>query len=227
MSDQLTFDELEAAAALPARPNCRVCGDPVTWKPKNRRWSQYCGSSNCISPTRPCKKCGTLFTPNTGEAGTKYCSLNCKRDGYQEGFSHHRRPPPQCAWCGERSEVTRWPSKWPYICETCLAPISHVVARLKLHNVSAERAQKLTVDPGCEICGRNMLEWSRPIQRNNKSMEPVLTVDHDHSCCPGATSCGRCVRGLICMRCNATLGMLNDDLATAEAVVEYLQRHGR
>jgi hypothetical protein len=27
-------------------------------------------------------------------------------------------------------------------------------------------------------------------------------VDHDHRCCPGATSCGRCVRGVLCGSCN-------------------------
>jgi hypothetical protein len=32
-----------------------------------------------------------------------------------------------------------------------------------------------------------------------------LHVDHDHSCCPGRKSCGKCLRGLICGECNFRL----------------------
>lgn len=228
MDDQLTFEDLEAVAkpiATPSRPQCSICKSPVAWQPRNRRWSQYCGSNTCISQTRPCKHCGEPFVKNHGEAGTKYCSLECKRKGYTEGLAARDRPRAQCAWCNEWGESSRWVTKWPYICERCLDPISHVVRRLKAHNVSHERARKLTVDPGCEVCGRDMLQWARPVRTGSKSMEPMLTVDHDHGCCPGDTSCGACVRGLLCMRCNTALGMLHDDLAAAQALAEYLQRH--
>lgn len=50
-----------------------------------------------------------------------------------------------------------------------------------------------------------------------------LCVDHDHSCCPGRTSCGKCVRALICGRCNKALGIVKDDIAVLEEMTNYLR----
>lgn len=47
-------------------------------------------------------------------------------------------------------------------------------------------------------------------------------IDHDHTCCPGAQSCGRCVRGLLCARCNLAIGMLNDDPIILRAAAQYI-----
>lgn len=50
-----------------------------------------------------------------------------------------------------------------------------------------------------------------------------FSVDHDHSCCPGKTSCGKCVRGLLCSRCNLALGRFDESIALLYALAHYLE----
>lgn len=47
-------------------------------------------------------------------------------------------------------------------------------------------------------------------------------VDHDHSCCPGQKSCGGCIRGLLCGRCNPGLGAFDDDADRLIAAAAYI-----
>lgn len=51
-----------------------------------------------------------------------------------------------------------------------------------------------------------------------------LAVDHDHSCCPADKSCGKCVRGLLCVHCNRAVGLLKDSAGNAARLLEYLTR---
>src|SRR6478735_4701436 len=52
-----------------------------------------------------------------------------------------------------------------------------------------------------------------------------LSVDHDHSCCPGEVTCGECVRGLLCDNCNWWLGLIDDDLGKLVHAENYLRRY--
>lgn len=66
---------------------------------------------------------------------------------------------------------------------------------------------------GCAVCGSG--HGSRR-----------LHVDHDHSCCPEQTSCGACVRGLLCKECNNAIGIMRDDADRLRAAASYLERAG-
>lgn len=68
---------------------------------------------------------------------------------------------------------------------------------------------------GCAICGCG-----------NKDGR-LLAVDHDHACCPGEQSCGRCTRSLLCTKCNTGLGAFGDDIGLLEAAIAYVKEHGR
>lgn len=68
----------------------------------------------------------------------------------------------------------------------------------------------------CAIC-------SHPeTKRSNYGNVQRLAVDHDHSCCPTTPTCGECVRGLLCARCNIILGHMEKTPGLETQMIEYL-----
>jgi Recombination endonuclease VII len=66
----------------------------------------------------------------------------------------------------------------------------------------------------CAMCRRPFEEGQR------------ICADHDHNCCPAqpkekAKTCGKCIRGLLCFRCNTALGYVELYRGRADA---YLAR---
>ena len=67
----------------------------------------------------------------------------------------------------------------------------------------------------CSICGTTL-----------SIIGGEYRVDHDHSCCPGERSCGKCIRGLLCGNCNCGIGMLNDSVDRLQSAIKYLEEWG-
>jgi hypothetical protein len=119
----------------------------------------------------------------------------------------------RCNRCREHkpdSAFASTPKRWDglaTICRRCTAD-AHTQRRYKVdYDALLERQ-----GGRCAMCGTDACASG---QR--------FSVDHDHSCCPGEFSCGKCVRGLLCRKCNGALGFIeNIELrALAEA---YLAR---
>lgn len=63
---------------------------------------------------------------------------------------------------------------------------------------------------------------SRPCEVCGDSDPSRATIDHDHACCPGETSCGGCVRGRLCSPCNLGMGAFKDSGVLLESARRYL-----
>lgn len=83
--------------------------------------------------------------------------------------------------------------------------------RKRRYGLSEEDWQRMRAEQGdaCAIC--------REVT--------ALVVDHDHACCPGKFTCGRCVRALLCSPCNTALGGFRDAPDLLRAAADYLDQH--
>lgn len=101
-----------------------------------------------------------------------------------------------------------WGDKETY-CRPCKKYVG-INNNLKNKNLTIEKYSELEKSQNgvCKICGKT--DYKR------------LSVDHDHSCCPGEKTCGKCTRGLLCSRCNRALGSVNDDTKILQTMIEYL-----
>lgn len=147
---------------------------------------------------KTCQRCGVLqpvenFQARVERGGRRRGTCNgCRVSAHSE--SRRRHP----EW--KRGTAKPTPEK------------SADYSRYFNHGITAERyAEMLAAQGGvCAICRKACSTGRR------------LAVDHDHSCCPGSRSCGQCIRGLLCMKCNAGLGHLDDNYDLVMTAAAYL-----
>lgn len=83
------------------------------------------------------------------------------------------------------------------------------------YNLDIEDYERMSKD-GCQVC--------------KEESDVNLHVDHDHNCCPGTKSCGKCVRGIVCPRCNMLVdryerGKIRLDNPRVNKIIKYLERY--
>lgn len=86
---------------------------------------------------------------------------------------------------------------------------------LRLYNISQADYDRMAKEQGdrCAICATDT-----PGGRGES-----WSIDHDHACCGGKGSCGRCVRGLLCSACNLFIGYAGDDPNRLRSAAAYLE----
>jgi len=90
------------------------------------------------------------------------------------------------------------------------------------YGITRQQYEKILTDQGggCAICGGE----ERTKTTSGTGQVRRLSVDHDHSCCPGVRSCGKCIRGILCNDCNNSIGRMKDDPARLRRAAEYLEQ---
>lgn len=82
--------------------------------------------------------------------------------------------------------------------------------RSYMYGIDKGWMEYLTAERVCWACG--------------DESDELLHVDHDHRCCPTQKACGKCFRGMLCRRCNLTLGVARDSTDRLGALISYLER---
>lgn len=97
-------------------------------------------------------------------------------------------------------------------CAACTSVKNRSNRLMSNYKLTPETLKEMLVvqNNSCAIC-------SSPVEFSS------VQIDHDHACCPGKSTCGKCVRGLLCSSCNTGIGLLKDSSATLKAAIQYLE----
>lgn len=131
---------------------------------------------------------------------------------------------PTCLDCEKEGlpltrKATKTGPRSPFLCATHrrarrkgTSESRHETHILSTYNMTKEDYDALYEAQGgrCAVC-----QWATGKTRR-------LSVDHDHKCCSGKSSCGLCVRGLLCRPCNTLLGRARDAIEFFQRAIQYL-----
>lgn len=160
-----------------------------------------CHAPDCTNPRRRVQ-------------GAKYCDDHATSREY---VPTGRTRPIVCAVCGGSGTVTT--SKSHPICIDCRRRHRSLFRRASVHKVPSSVLIEWMKSPECQLC-------MRPVYTGGSTShgEGNFHIDHDHGCCDRGTSCGACVRGLLCNKCNVHLGAYQSLLSRVPLVRvnEYL-----
>lgn len=156
----------------------------------------------------------------TGDVDTKRCP-RCGETKARSEFHASRSQPdrlhPYCKSCWSTYCKERWVADSQNPERLRVRRARHLKVK---YGITLEQYDEMVQAQGggCAICGGPPNTDGRKVGR----LGPVFRVDHDHACCPGKTTCGNCVRGLLCDRCNRALGFI--DLVGLDGLNRYLAR---
>lgn len=201
---------------------CRICSREYSKKQYAKTYKRKFPKEKFIDGKRYCTICKEYKNlKNFRKSNMSWC-ISCTKERDKAKYEENRVYPEKkidglihCRRCDKYLEESKFNLKIrgkyknkPY-CIDCEKHLGHF-HNMKRLGITVEKYLEMEKqqDYKCKICGGT----------DSKR----LSVDHDHSCCNSYPNCGKCIRGLLCSRCNRTLGMINDDQELLKKMIEYL-----
>jgi hypothetical protein len=192
-----------------------------------------------------CKHCASPFVSPTGWPRS-YCSPRCKNaaGGRLRRERNASRTHRQCYRCKVTKPAGDFGGPSRTYCRLCHNDYHRTKAATVPVDIRAARRRRSYAqeDPARRAANRLLWKWGlteatlaeRLAEQGGgcaicSAGEPGgrgrWHVDHDHACCPAGRSCGRCIRGLLCTRCNVGLGNFRDNPELLRTAAAYLAKH--
>jgi len=148
----------------------------------------------------------------------KYCHKKRASEQYEARFKKVKTKSTKlriCIICRKKKDLSNFyiHSVNDKFCKSCIPNKSYVKSIIDKGLTVEKYFEIIKLQNNCcYICKRPQIGSKRR-----------LSIDHDHNCCPGQISCGKCFRGLLCNMCNVTLGYVKDDIGLLKAMITYLE----
>lgn len=186
------------------RVDARYCGHRCRLLATKKRIRIRSGSM-VGGEERECLYCEAPFTAKSQR--NTYCSKACSRASYKARTNTGRQPV-ICEVC-DNTFIPN--SSMHKMCsDECLRTRGRHLRLALQYGLTPEAFEALLreQDGGCAICQTQGAErWA---------------VDHDHACCVGSKTCGKCVRGILCFPCNQALGLFRERPNVLARAISYV-----
>lgn len=149
--------------------------------------------------------------------GSQHICTKCQKLKKVEDFPLNSETPcgydPRCKQCRHESRVLR-----REVNHNDILVRERTSWRLARYGITYQQYLDILASQGnkCFLCRE--IEVGKDVK--------VLCVDHDHRCCSGPRSCGKCVRSLLCAGCNKMLGYVEARISLVDklGLREYVDR---
>jgi hypothetical protein len=223
---------------------CPICSTPFPMEVRGIRVSLTTGKTivkrcpecfrlpiNVVSE-KACARCGIVKkakyfrVDNSHTDGLRSVCKDCDKIPLEKKYTHYPKSDDEnLKWCGGCKDFLPLedfhknklrPSGLDSRCRNC----GKDRRLMNLYGISLEEynSRLKAQNNSCAICHLKETEIDP-----RSGMIKFLHVDHDHACCPGVKSCGKCLRGLLCSRCNTAIGQFNDNKRLLIKAIQYIQ----